>query len=444
MYRKRILFLSFFSLLVINAFSANYLSCIVKNAPANAKVYLYQYFGSETFLFDSAIVKNEKAIFSTKLFDKRGFYNIGSSKENAFMIILANEPQFEVEFDYKNAKAGGVIKNSLENSLFNQMISLNNQLSGFQEKSKEIQNQYSSQPIVLDIKLKELQRQFDSLNNVNYNFKNEVTSSEMYKNTFFSKVLKMFNLANNQSPETFFSYNELSDEEYTRGDMLPNKISFYLQQFGQQNGDVYVELCKDLVNRFPENSKNKKLAYISTIQILLQNQITPPGNLSKGLKKEFGNDKYVVELLSKIPKGEPTEGDEAPDIALQDKDGKILKLSSLKGKYVLIDFWASWCGPCRMENPNVVRTYNQYKDKGFTIYSVSLDNSKPNWLAAIEKDGLVWPNHVSDLRGWQSAGAALYGVRGIPATFLIDKNGIIIAKNLRGQALERKLSEILP
>lgn len=132
----------------------------------------------------------------------------------------------------------------------------------------------------------------------------------------------------------------------------------------------------------------------------------------------------------------------APDIELSDPMGKAVSLSSLRGKYVLIDFWASWCGPCRMENPNVVRMYNKFKDKGFAIYGVSLDQSKDNWVKAIEKDGLTW-THVSDLKYWQSAAAQKYGVNAIPATFLLDKNGKIIAKNLRGEALEKKLEEVL-
>jgi peroxiredoxin len=135
-------------------------------------------------------------------------------------------------------------------------------------------------------------------------------------------------------------------------------------------------------------------------------------------------------------------GSIAPAISQPSPTGQNIPLSSLKGKYVLIDFWASWCKPCRMENPNVVRTYNQFKDKGFEVYSVSLDKSKDAWIKAINDDGLAWSGHVSDLMAWQSVPARDYGVRGIPATYLIDPQGVIIAKNLRGPALEEKLTEV--
>ncbi len=132
----------------------------------------------------------------------------------------------------------------------------------------------------------------------------------------------------------------------------------------------------------------------------------------------------------------------APEIALKNPEGMEIRLSSLRGNYVLIDFWASWCGPCRRENPNVVKLYNQYKDKGFTIYSVSLDNDASKWKEAIQKDGLIWPNHVSDLLQWKSPLPQLYGFNGIPHTVLVNPEGKIIGTGLRGPSLEQKLKEI--
>ena len=135
-------------------------------------------------------------------------------------------------------------------------------------------------------------------------------------------------------------------------------------------------------------------------------------------------------------------GKEAPDFEEKKIDGTTMKLSDLRGKIVLLDFWASWCGPCRRENPAVVALYEKYKDDGFTIMSVSLDKDKNSWIAAIEKDGLTWPNHVSDLGFWSSRVPKMYNVRGIPFTVLIDKDGNIIRTKLRSHDLEVELKRI--
>ncbi len=150
--------------------------------------------------------------------------------------------------------------------------------------------------------------------------------------------------------------------------------------------------------------------------------------------------KRIAERIEKV--AAVAVGKVAPDFTLNTPEGKPLSLHSIKGKVKIIDFWASWCGPCRGENPNVVKVYEEFHPKGLEILSVSLDNNKEAWLKAIEDDKLTW-NHVSDLQGWNNAAAQLYGVNGIPHLIVLDENNVIVAKNLRGDALKEKIAELL-
>ena len=214
-------------------------------------------------------------------------------------------------------------------------------------------------------------------------------------------------------------------------------------------------VLQEMYNKMVDNENNyiksfidknaNSLACLAIIDKLMPDQhIAYYKKLDAGLSKSLPNNSYTKMFHDKVIELDRLSvGSLAPEIALNSPDGKNIPLSSLRGKVVLIDFWASWCRPCRAENPNVVRIYNTYKDKGFEVYSVSLDKDKDAWLKAINDDHLLWPSHVSDLGYWQSTVVKQYNISGIPFTCLIDKEGKIVAKGLRGGELEIKLKELL-
>ncbi len=362
-----------------NAFS---LKGKLKNASGETLV-LEQMTRGKSTIIDSAKVDEEGNFeFQHARIPQMDFYMLRITPSNFAMLVMDSTQQITFSGDAKQLGKNYQAEGSSDTKHF---ISLNQILEKTKTSFDSLKQEY--QATMASIKMDSLK--MDSLNKL---------AQESY-----IKIINRFTPVLKRKIEEFPG-------------TIANYIAFNFVNI-EENLSLYEKVGDSLTARCPSCSYTKQLKE----------------NISS-YKQQLGIQQEQDKTFSK---GQPM-----PEIKLNNPDGQPLTLSSLKGKVVLVDFWASWCGPCRAENPNVVKMYKKYHPKGFDIFSVSLDEEKDKWVKAIEKDGLVW-NHVSDLMGWNSPLCKTFGITGIPFTILVDRQGNVAAKGLRGEALDTKVSELL-
>ena len=271
----------------------------------------------------------------------------------------------------------------------------------------------------------------------------EEKDKEVRVNADYKNITKTYNITGSPYSETIKEYIGQKTELEKRMKTLQNAKNNPDADKASVNQSIQ-NLSKEFMNfrnNFINNNINSPVVLMALNDVNQKTEQQTFVKIAKAIQKSMPGSYYATALKNAIP-FELKPGTMAPDLDFPSPDGKNIKLSDLRGKIVLIDFWASWCGPCKAALPHVVGLYNKYKDKGFDIYSVSADQQKERWTKAISDYNQIWPNHVSDLKGWGSEALKKYGVRSIPFTVLVDEEGKIIATNLRGAQLDAKLKEI--
>jgi peroxiredoxin len=398
-----------------------------------------------------ALEENVKGVNFKFEFKKleQGFYFLGVDPNNVKSLILGKDKEVIVSGSCKNLPTAIV-----SSPINNQFLAVYKQVQGldalFNEQINAIRGAKGNAEI---IKAAEAEMAKIDAN------RKKVLNETTVKNPFLGNFVSLYTYLSFQNNKKaykneieyfgneFFAFVNFADPHYNRIPFLYDKVRQYTQTLTQVNqpNPVQESFSNRLLGMVVQGSKTHKCVLAGIMNGYQQgkNQVLFAKYGEKYLTlfgKENPDIAKQLQLQVKQAKGF-SAGGLAPDFAMNQVDGTELKLSDLRGKVVLVDFWASWCRPCRLANPEVVALYAKYKDQGFEILGISLDRNTAAWEKAIEKDNLTW-YHVSDLKGWQNAAAQLYGVRSIPQTLLIDAEGKIIARNLKGAALEAKLKEI--
>jgi thiol-disulfide isomerase/thioredoxin len=416
---------------------------------------LYGWEGIQAVLKNSIGFKTKEANKVVWSFEKLrladGLYFVGSSLENMKMVLVGADANVLIKgvgnklgtFGFEKGANNKLYELVLQRLQSDNMLFLD-YLEGYNNNATtpDVQKQYGQKLSDLD---KSRLGYLDSLKKVAPNI-GKIAGLYTYLSYPYNKKSPT-QTEGEYFGDNFFQYIDLTDTVYYRLPHFYESVKNYSSNLNnlQIAANVQSAYIDKVLNKISLNAVHHQPAvlaaafgYYGKNNELFANYGLQYETNYKGKNEEV--DKFLSAQLV-VAKGPLAIGTEAPDFEEMTPEGGKLSLKNLRGKVVFIDFWASWCGPCRRENPNVVKAYQKYSSFGFEILSVSLDQNKEAWLNAIKADNMTW-KHISDLKGWACAPAKLYGVSGIPFTVLIDKNGKILAKNLRGEALEMKLKEL--
>jgi thiol-disulfide isomerase/thioredoxin len=404
-------------------------------------IYLFKYIGTNFFKSDSIKIKEkgETSSYSFSIENKSNeVLRIGINSQTSLEFFY-DQKTLELNLDYTSStpKAN---TNSQTNILFQEFRKSE---ANYDHSMKQL-----SQEMTQLSRKKVTQKEKDSIQQsiiTRFHQLNSQRTKEMRmlydktSNTLLKNICELF-IIDSLDQGSFFEMSQFENQELLHGNFLYRKVDLYFKLFVNVNSKNVANECNALFKYAKMNSLQREVVYETAIIVSYSVDKGVSGQYAAAYHKEFPSSELSNRFINLFP---PMVGSIVPDIVMNSPSGKVYRLSELKGQVVLLDFWASWCGPCRRENPVVVAAYHKYKEKGFTIFSVSLDGDVNRWKAAITQDHLDWPYHVSDLKKWGNEAAKRYKVTGIPASFLIGKDGTLIAKNLRGAALEQKLQEVL-
>lgn len=429
------------------------LVCKIIDGPPNATtIFVYEKFGLATREVTRGQRQEDGSYVATLPGGEPRVYFVGFNDVQTTPLILGKEKTLTLwanaQYMEKGRTVGSEINKAYEN--------LRKEVEQFRAQNEELHNEQRDARMRNDAAAMRAARdKFKAHNEAKANFIADLKKTQPMLWRSATLLLWPDDVSENATPASmvdfyvreFFAYANLADPGYEQVpevfDAFQNYVTF-LQQLGAPADQVKKGLETHLA-KLPKGSMAHRRAFGGAIKGLQNTNHTELLTFTQRYVETFkGNDLGDVAILEAEMRRTSTftPGMLVPDLVGATPKGDTLSLlKTAKGKYTLIDFWASWCGPCRRENPNVVALYNKYKAKGFDVFGVSLDRDRDAWIRAIEQDGLVW-HHISDLQGWRSEHAALYSVNSIPQTILIDPQGRIIQRNLRGEQLAEKLREI--